>query len=213
VGDLNLSQECLASYTTRAALQNLAKTNPELHLELSQPREGPTKDPKRKRSHKKKMRKESSQHSKTRGRGSQKWSRKDADSELDTDSGSESDPEDDVPLDFDALDSNGDGEEDVTEDSSASSDEDDVKPPFGEQHDFGDDEDVSADAIIQVMMHENTAGLGISKREDGSLFHPISGAAQGDGGDSDEEPQVLGRGKRKRKCVDKAHDLRHWDRK
>jgi len=116
-------------------------------------------------------------------------------------------------LDFDALDGDDDGEEDVAEDSSASSDEDDAEPPFSEQHDFGDDEDVSAEAIIQVMMHGNTTGLGISKRDDGSLFHPISGAAQGDGSDSDEEPQDLGRGKRKRKRVDKAHDLRHWDGK
>ena len=115
-------------------------------------------------------------------------------------------------MDFDTLDSDDDGEEDVTEDSSASSDED-AEPPFSKQCDFGDDEDVSPEAIIQVMMHGNTTGLGISKHDDGSLFHPISGAAQGDGGDSDEEPQVLGRGKRKRKCIDKAHDLQHRDSK
>jgi len=75
--------------------------------------------------------------------------RKDADSELDTDSDSESDPEDNVPLDFDALDGDGNGEEDVAEDSSASSDEDNAEPPFSEQHDFGDDENVSAEAICK----------------------------------------------------------------
>ena len=83
--------------------------------------------------HKEKPRKESSQQSKTRGAGSPKPSLKNVDSELDTNSGSESesDPEDNVPLDFDALDSGSNGE-DVMEDNSASGDEDDTEPPFSD---------------------------------------------------------------------------------
>jgi hypothetical protein len=204
VDNLDLSQECLGSQEARVALQSLAKTNPALHLELSLPREGPAKDPKA-NSTSTSGKKNAARSSTRRGNGGKsttslkRWKR-DEDSELDTDSGSGSEDDNNNSLDFDALDSN--DSDDIAKSDYENEDD--------HEHNHGDNEDVSAEDIIQVMMSGSTTGLNVRMRGDGSLFHPMSGEAQGDT-QEEEVPEDLGRGKRKRKLVNKAYGLHYWE--
>jgi hypothetical protein len=135
----------------------LAKTNPALHLELSQPRKGPTVDPKRKSKKKSKVtRGVAAKQNVGRSRGGGPGFK--------TDAGSESMSDDGDTSEYDNIEL----QDDTDEDS-----------PFGDKEDVGDDEDVSPDDIIKFMMTGSTQGLDIDKRDDGSFFQSRSGIAEG----------------------------------
>jgi hypothetical protein len=162
----------------------LAKTNPALHLELSQPREGPTVDPKRKSKKKSNATRgvAAKQSVSRRGPGFET----DAESESMSDGGDTSDYESDGKSEYDP----------------------DENSPFGDKENVGDDEDVSPDDIIKCMMTGSTQGLDIDKRDDGSFFRSMSGIAEGF---SPGELENFGRGKRKHKPLDKEFQHRYWN--
>ena len=130
--------------------------------------------------------------------------RKASGSETDTESGSESG--DSMSVDYDVLDDDDTEECDGLEDEDIG-DEENVSP-FGDKNAPEDDGDVSLSDIIEFMMSGDTKGLDIKQHDDGSLFRPVSGTAEGLS--SLDTSEALGRGKRKWKQTNKAEQYHFW---
>jgi hypothetical protein len=176
-----------------------------LFLELLHPHKGPTADPKQKSKKKSgvlpgsvlSVQKATLSHTVNKCH-----TRKASESETDTESGSESG--DSMSVDYDVLDDNDMEEWDGLKDEDIG-DKENVSP-FGDKNEPEDDGDMSPSDIIKFMMSGDTKGLDIKQHDDGSLFRPISGTAEGLSS-LDEE---LGQGKRKQKQALKAEQYHFW---